>query len=265
MNILPSFDFSGKTVLVTGSTQNLGYSIATFFAQSGARVVVHGSTHEKTEAARLAMNAIVPGSEIHAVAFDLGKQDKIDAAFSELEARGLLPDILVNNGAHLGLGESGFLEQSPEFFREVVEVNFFGAFRCSQLAASYMKKRGVGAIINISSLAGERGIWDRSGYNTSKAALDGLTRSMAMELAPIGIRVNSISLGYVWTPRWDHIGSEKAARRRKNTPCQEPTQQEEVARMVLFLASDAAPSLVGSTIIMDGGLGLQQVPRDVSV
>lgn len=265
MNILPSFCFQGKTVLVTGSTQNLGNSIAMLFAQAGARVVIHGSTPLKTEAARVMMASALPDAEIHATAFDLGKQEQIDAAFADLDARGLTPDILVNNAAHLGLGVSGFLEQSPEFFREVLEVNLFGAFRCSQLAALRMRERGGGAIVHISSLAGERVIWDRGGYNASKAALDGLARSMATELAPLGIRVNSISLGYVWTPRWDQLGLEKAARRRANIPCGQPTQQDEVARLALFLASDAAPSLIGSRILMDGGLSLQQVPRDVSV
>lgn len=259
------FDFSASTVLITGSTANLGYSIARAFAQSGARVIVHGPTERDTSEARQRLREEIPSARAEAISFDLSQQTQIDAAFAELEKRNLLPDILVNNAAHLGLGESGFLEQSAAFFREVLEINLFGTFRCSQLSAQGMAKRGGGAIITISSLAGERAIWNRSGYNTSKAALDGLMRSMALDLAPHGIRVNSISPGYVWTPRWNALSTEVTDRRMRNIPSGKPTRQDEIAQTVLFLASDAAPSLTGAGITIDGGLGIQQVPKDLSI
>lgn len=259
------FDLSGHTVLVTGSSQNLGFSIAVAFARSQAQVILHGPRVDDVDEARQRLCSLVPEARLATIAFDLADADAISSAFASLEQQRLTPDILVNNAAHLGLGKSGFLEQSPDFFREVMEVNLFGAFRCSQLAASAMSKRGEGHIIHISSLAGERAIWSRSAYNTSKAALDGLTRSMALELAPAGIRVNSISPGYVWTPRWDHLDKETEERRRKNTPTSDPTGQDEIAQMVLFLCSGATPSLTGTTIVIDGGLNIQQVPRDVSV
>ncbi|PTX95408.1 NAD(P)-dependent oxidoreductase [Spartobacteria bacterium LR76] len=259
------FAFSTSTVLVTGSTANLGYSIARAFARSGARVIVHGPTENETSAAMARLREEIPAAQVEAISFNLARQPQIDEAFSELERRDLLPDILVNNAAHLGLGTSGFLEQSAEFFREVIEVNLFGTFRCSQLSARGMVKRGGGAIITISSLAGERAIRSRSGYNTSKAALDGLMRSMALDLAPQGVRVNSISPGYVWTERWNALSPDVAERRRCNIPAGEPTQQDEIAKIVLFLASDAAPSLTGAGIIIDGGLSVQQVPRDLSI
>ncbi|MBN8709334.1 MAG: 3-oxoacyl-ACP reductase [Verrucomicrobia bacterium 61-8] len=259
------FDFSARTVLVTGSTANLGYSIARAFARSGARVVVHGPNDRETDQAAARLKEEVPTALVEAISFDLGQQTQIDEAFVTLEKRGLLPDILINNAAHLGLGKSGFLEQTPDFFREVIEVNLFGTFRCSQLSAQGMAKRGGGAIITISSLAGERAIWSRSGYNTSKAALDGLMRSMALDLAPHGIRVNSISPGYVWTPRWNALSPDVIERRKHNIPAGEPTRQDEIARTVLFLASDAAPSLTGAGIIIDGGLSVQQVPKDLSI
>lgn len=258
------FDFSARTVLVTGSTANLGYSIARAFACSGARVIVHGPTTGETDEAAGRLKEEIPAALVETISFDLGQQAQIDKAFATLEKRDHLPDILINNAAHLGLGESGFLEQTPDFFRQVLEVNIFGTFRCSQLAAQGMTKRGGGAIITISSLAGERAIWERSGYNTSKAALNGLMRSMALDLAPHGIRVNSISPGYVWTPRWDALSTEVAARRKLNTPSGEPTQQDEIAQTALFLASNAAPSLIGASIVIDGGLNVQQVPRDTA-
>ncbi len=258
-------NFQGKTVLVTGSTQNLGHTIAQAFALSGARVLVHGPHANEADAVSLAMRESTGSKEIHSIAFDLSSQDAIDAGFNNLGRQGMMPDILVNNAAHLGMGNSAFLEQSPEFFRKVLEVNVFGVFRCSQLAAAVMKVRGAGAIINISSLASERSIWCRSAYNTSKAALDGMTRSMALELAEQGIRVNAIAPGYIWTPRWNDIPTETEDKRRNNLPGGEPTQQEEIARLVRFLASDAAPSMIGSRLVIDGGLNAQQTPRDFAM
>ncbi len=178
-----------------------------------------------------------------------------------------MPDILVNNAAHLGLGDdTTFLGQTPAFFREVIDANLHGTFLCSQLAARHLRDaRRPGAIINITSLAGERSIWGRSGYCTSKAALEGLTRAMSLELAQHNIRVNCISAGYIWTPRWNDLSPEQTARRHQNTPGRAPTQQEEIARLALFLASEQAPTLIGSRIVIDGGLNAQQVPSDVVV
>lgn len=266
MSTLPTFHFAGKTVLVTGSSQNLGYTIASEFAKAGARVVVHGSTQTKAEAARQQIQSEYKEAQIEAFAFDLGDDAQIDAAFSKLQEKHWMPDILVNNAAHLGLGANGFLEQTPEFFREVLEVNLFGAFRCSQLAIADMIKRGVaGSIVNISSLAGERTIPHRSAYSISKAAFDGLTRSMSVEFGPHGIRVNGIVAGYIWTPRWNALTPETVERRSKNTPVGKPTQQAEIAHTVLFLSSEAAPTLTGARIVMDGGMGIQQLPVDVYV
>ncbi|MFA6289944.1 MAG: SDR family oxidoreductase [Opitutaceae bacterium] len=263
----PLPDFSGHTALVTGATQNLGYTIALLFARAGARTLVHGRTAAEAGDAAGRMRAKAPAAEIHAVAFELGSTAAIDTAFADLDLRGLAPDILVNNAAHLGLApDTSFTGQTPEFFREVMEVNLFGGLRCSQLVAASLcgRKRG-GSIINITSLAGERPIWGRSAYCASKAALEGLTRAMSLELARHDIQVNCISAGYIWTPRWDGLTPEQVARRRANTPGGEPTQQDEIARLTLFLASKQAPTLIGSRIVIDGGLNAQQVPGDVVV
>jgi len=266
MNTIPTFNFTGETVLVTGSSQNLGYTIAAEFAKAGANVIVHGSTQQKAEAACQQIRSEHKEAHLEALAFDLGDEAQIDAAFAKLQEKHLMPDILVNNAAHLGLGANGFLEQTPEFFRSVMEVNLIGVLRCSQLAIADMIKRNVaGSVINISSLAGERTIPHRSAYSVSKAALDGLTRSMAVEFGPHGIRINGIVAGYIWTPRWDALTPETVERRSKNTPIGKPTQQAEIAHSVLFLSSNAAPTMTGSRIVMDSGMGIQQMPVDVYV
>lgn len=258
-------NFFGKTVLVTGSTQNLGLTIALAFARQGARVILHGKDHEDLQAAAAQIRKECPEARVTECLFDLADEEATRHALEGLTEQGIAPDILINNAAALGVGTSGFLEQSVEFFREVMEVNVFGLFLCSQWAARAMKSRERGAIINISSLGGERAISGRSAYNASKAAVDGLTRSMAVELAPHGIRVNAIAPGHVWTPRWLQLADGVEARRRANIPWGAPTQQEEIAQLVLFLASDAAPSLIGGNIVIDGGLNAQQVPTDVSL
>ncbi|XHR27689.1 MAG: SDR family NAD(P)-dependent oxidoreductase [Chthoniobacteraceae bacterium] len=262
----PLPNFSGHTALVTGSTQNLGHTIALLFAQAGARTILHGRNLADAEAACQRIQCDLPKADLHATHFSLEDQEQIETAFGELSRSGLLPDILVNNAAHLGLGESRFLEQTPAFFNQVINTNLLGTFRCSQLAAAHMREQGNGgAIINITSLAGERPIWGRSAYCVSKAALEGLTRAMSLELAQHNIHVNAISAGYIWTPRWNDLPPEHERRRIQNTPGRAPTQQEEIARLVLFLASGQAPTLIGSRIVIDGGLNAQQVPSDVVV
>lgn len=256
--------FAGQTVLVTGSSRNLGLTIAAAFVEAGARVILHGS-EANVQSAYDQLQADYPSAELLQLAFDLSDTKAIDAAFEQLDAQGWMPDVLVNNAAHLGVNNDGFLGQSPEFFREVMEVNLFGAFRCCQLAAQHQKQQRGGAIVNISSLAGHQGIHGRSAYNISKAALDGMTRAMAQELSGDGIRVNSLVLGYVWTERWNHLAEGVEARRRKNVPTAEPSSQQEIARTVLFLASSSAPTLVGAQVMLDGGMGIQQLPMDIGV
>ncbi len=263
----PLPDFSGRTVLVTGSTQNLGHTIALLFARAGARTILHGRALADAENACRRVKADTPSADVQAAHFSLGDNGSIETCFEDLKARGLMPDILVNNAAHLGLGpDTTFLAQTPEFFGEVIDANLIGTFRCSQLAALEMRARGKGGVIvNITSLAGERPIWGRSAYCTSKAALEGLTRAMSLELAQHDIQVNCISAGYIWTPRWNDLSPGHVERRRKNTPGRAPTQQEEIARLTLFLASRQAPSLIGGRIVIDGGLNAQQVPSDATV
>ncbi len=260
-----SFDFTGKTVLVTGSTQNLGLSIAMSYAEAGACVVLHGVTQAEADATLDQLLGEHADWRLEALGFDLSQSSQIEKGFAQLEKGGIMPDILVNNAAHLGLGVNGFLEQTPEFFRDVLEVNLLGAFRCSQLAAARMIQNGGGSIVNISSLAGERVIPRRSAYSVGKAALDNLTRSMAVELAAQNIRVNAVVAGYIWTERWNGLTEEVCSRRRANTPAGQPTQQREIAQTVLFLSSDAAPTLNGARIVIDGGLGIQQLPSDIYV
>jgi NAD(P)-dependent dehydrogenase (short-subunit alcohol dehydrogenase family) len=254
---------NARTALVTGSSHNLGLTIARTLATGGTPVVVHGIDATVAEAAAARLRAEIPGAAVHAIGFDLADSKAIEKGFDTLAERGLAPGILVNNAAHLGLGQEDVLDETSEFFRDVVEVNLFAVHLCSILAARHMAQSGGGVIVNISSLAGERAIPGRTAYNASKAAVDGLTRSLAVDLAPLGITVNGIAPGFVWSTRWNGISDTEAAARRERIPAGEPTAQEEIAQLVAFLASGYAPTLTGARIVVDGGMNALQVPPHV--
>lgn len=248
-----------RTVLVTGAAHNLGLAIARQFAAEGAHVVTHARTRDDAEAAAAAIAA--SGATADPVWFDLAEPAAIERGFAELDDRGTVVDVLVLNAAHLGLSEEGTIDQTFDFFDEVMAVNVSGAYRCSVLVARRLIAEGRrGAIVVISSLAGERAIHGRLAYNTSKAAVDGLVRSLAIDLAPDGIRVNGIAPGYVWSDRWEGISAAEAAARRSLIPAGVETTQGEIARLAVFLASDASPTLTGERIVIDGGLSAQQSP-----
>jgi NAD(P)-dependent dehydrogenase (short-subunit alcohol dehydrogenase family) len=249
-----------RIALVTGASHNLGLAIARQLALDGVTVVVHGIDEAVAAAAAGRIRDEVHAAAVHSIGFDLADPDAILAGFAALTARGLAPEVLVNNAAHLGLCPDDPLDEKPSFFREVFEVNVFATHLCSLLAARHMARLGGGVIVNISSLAGERAIYGRAAYNASKAAVDGLTRSMAIDLALRGIRVNAIAPGFIWSDRWTELSDAEAASRRARIPAGQPTAQEEIGRLVSFLAADNVPTLTGARIIIDGGMDAQQSP-----
>lgn len=252
---------AGRTALVTGSAHNLGRTIAQELARTGARVVTHARTAADARATAEHVTECT-GAEAIPLAFDLGDVAAIEAGFDELDALGVVVDALVLNAAHLGLSHEETLLQDPSFFDDVLAVNVVAAYRCSLFAARRLVQEAKGgAFVLVSSLAGERAIHGRLAYNTSKAAVDGLVRSLALELAPHLIRVNGIAPGYVHSDRWGELDGSEVSTRRGLIPSGLETSQEEIARLTAFLLSDAAPSLTGERIVIDGGLSAQQSPR----
>jgi NAD(P)-dependent dehydrogenase (short-subunit alcohol dehydrogenase family) len=253
--------FTNKIILVTGAAQNTGLAIAARFAAEGAEVFLNDKSAEGVDRAlrtlrRRGLKKLVglPG--------DIGVPAEVEAMFRQLSARTKRLDALVNNAAHLGIGPD-MLGTKLEFFESVVRVNLLGTFYVSQHAARLMKRRGGGAIVNLASNVSTRAIRKRVAYVASKGGIDALTLAMAVELAPHGIRVNSVAPGYIHSDRWATLAKAMARRRRANVPLGREATPEDIAQAVLFLASDQAASITGTRLVVDGGCSAQLFPTDV--
>jgi len=255
--------FSGQRVLVTGAARHTGLGIARAFAAEGATVILNDRTAVAVAEAAAELRGATGARVVEAVA-DIADRSQADAMFDMVrrECGGL--DVLVNNAAHLGVGPS-FLETSPGFLAEVVGVNLLGTFYSSQHAARLMVEPGRGAIVFLGSNTSERPIRKRSAYIASKGALDALTRALALELAPYGVRVNMVVAGYIHTTRWDALSPAQVARRRANVPLGCEASAADVAAAVLFLASSAAAQITGARLVVDGGVTSQLLPADAEV
>lgn len=256
--------FAGKRVLVTGASRNTGLGIARRFAEAGAIVAVNGSTAKGVAEAAKTFRASPPGRVI-GVPADLSNPGQIEAMFDLLkrECGGL--DVLVNNAVLQAIGHS-FVDTPLDVFEKTLRVNLVGVFQCSQLAARMMIAGGNGgAIVNVGSNVSERPIRNRSAYCASKGGVDALTRAMAIELGPLGIRVNTVAPGYIHTDRWDALDAAQVSRRRTNVPLGHESSADDIADAVLFMASEKAARITGTRLVVDGGCSVQLVPPDAEV
>lgn len=252
--------FQGKVVLVTGAVRNTGLAIAEAFAREGAAVVLNGRREADVsrEAERLRREF---SADVFEGTADISVQQQVDSLFSRIAGRYGRLDVLVNNAVLQGLGYS-VTDTPRELLETVVGVNLMGAFACAQGAARLMTRQKSGTIINIGSNTAERAIRNRSVYVASKAAIDGLTRALAVELGPLGVRVNMVVAGYIRTNRWDSLADGVEERRLKNVPLHAEAHGSDIADAVLFLASDSAARINGAKLPVDGGSLAQLYPAD---
>jgi NAD(P)-dependent dehydrogenase (short-subunit alcohol dehydrogenase family) len=194
---------------------------------------------------------------------DIAHPEAVEAMFSKIRRFGRL-DVLVNNAVIQGVGPS-FPDTTLELFESVLRVNLIGLFHMSREAARMMIAQGGGAIVNIGSNVSKRAIHNRSAYVASKGGVDALTLAMAVDLAPHGIRVNTVAPGYIHTDRWEKLSEAHTQRRRANVPLGKEASAEDVANAVLFLASDEAASITGARLVVDGGCSAQHMPVDIDV
>jgi NAD(P)-dependent dehydrogenase (short-subunit alcohol dehydrogenase family) len=242
--------FAGKVVLVTGAGHGIGRAIAERFGAEGANVVVNDVDPSR---AQEVSNAIGAGKALH-IAADVSSRQQVKAMFDASIARFGTIDILVNNAGNIHAVRH-FLEGDEEWWDKVLDVNLKGAYLCSHFAAQIMARKTSGVIINMSSGGATRAHRGNVAYDASKGGIEAMTRAMALDLAPYGIRVNAIVPGLILT--YDITEADAQARgevvpmRRLGTP-------EDLAGPTAFLASDDAKYITGACLTVDGGVLVQQ-------
>lgn len=255
---LQPFALEGKTALITGAAQGLGRSIAELFIDVGARVVVSDLNGEAAQATASELSA--RGTCV-GVAMDVADQASVQAGFAEAaKAFGAL-DILVNNAAYRN--KANTMDMSVEEWDTMQAVCTRGTFLCLREAVRQMQGRGGGSIVNISSMSAQHPtIYPNLHYDAAKAGVDAITRLAAVEFGKDGIRVNSVLPGGMATPGPDKMRAMAAAGGPKiEGPAVMPgrivlgrvADPMEMARAVLFLASDAASYITGVELLVDGG------------
>jgi len=244
---------TGKVAVVTGASKGIGAAIAEQLADAGAAVVVNYSS-SKEGAERVVANIKKKGGQAIAVQANLAKPAEVHKLFAETKKAFDKVDILVNNA---GIYEFAPLEAiTPEHFHKHFDLNVLGLLLATQEAAKQFGSAG-GAVVNISSVAAEIAPPTTSVYSATKAAVDAITRSLAQELGPKKIRVNSVNPGMVQTEGTAAAGIDESDFRRETeakTPLGRIGQPSDIAPVVVFLASPESAWITGETLFVSGGL-----------
>ncbi len=238
----------GKTAVVTGGTRGIGFAVVKKYLDNGANVALAGSRRETVEKALSMLTEY--GDRVMGIWPDLCDPDGVAAAFDSVRDRFGSFDILANNA---GISSrTSIYDYTLDEFTKIVDVNLKAVFVCSQAAARLMRAQGGGVIINASSMVSEYGQPSGCGYPATKFAVDGLTKSLARELAKDHIRVNAVAPGVTKTDMVAALPQEMVARISAGIPLGHPGEPEEVADAYLYLASDMASYVTGIVLRVDG-------------
>lgn len=247
-------DLKNKVVMVTGSRRGMGRAHALAFARAGAKVVVCDVSLD--ECVQVVKEAEKNGGEAVAFKCDVTNKAEVENVVKAAVDKWGRLDILVNNA---GIAQFfPFLEMQEEDWDRTINVNLKGYFLCAQAAAKEMAKQKSGAIVNIASVAmGQVGVGFPNivHYCASKGGIVAMTEALAIELAPYNIRVNAIAPGVIETPMIDPIKQDPKSMEGvlARVPMARVGKPEEVSNLVLFLSSNAASYITGSTVVIDGG------------
>lgn len=239
-----------KTVLITGSARGIGAATAALFADSGYNVVINYNTSE-AEALSLCEALRTKGCNAIAVRADVSKQAEAELLFAEAKKAFGGVDVLVNNA---GIAQQKlFTDITSEDYDRMFDCNVKSVFNCCQCALPYMIHNKNGRIINISSMWGIVGASCEVHYSASKAAVIGMTKALAREVAPSGITVNCIAPGVIDTPMNKDFDEETLNALKEETPVGRIGTPEEIAKAVLFFAEDSGGFITGQVLGIDGG------------
>ena len=246
-------NIKGKVALVTGASKGIGRSIALLLASYGAIVVAnYNSSKDEAEKLEAELQKKSPGSAC--IKCDIGNTEEVKKLFASINEKFKKLDILVNNAGIFK--ESFMLMTREEDYDEVMRINLKGSYVCMQHAAKLMMRQRSGKIINMSSIVGVDGAKGQTHYAASKAGIIGLTKSAAKELAQMGITVNAIAPGFIDT---EMITGYKGESRKKvigNIALGRIGKPDDVAKVMLFLASSLSDYVTGQVIGVDGGMTL---------
>lgn len=238
-----------KVALITGSSRGIGAACAKEFASAGYNVVIHCNSNVE-RAKEVADACISLGAEVLVCKADVSKYDECEKMVEESISKFGFIDVLVNNA---GIEFNGSIMNTEiEKFDQVMKTNAYGPFYMSKLIVPYMMKEKTGSLIFISSTSASIGALGSSAYSSSKAALIGLTKTLARDLAPIGINVNAISPGAIETDMVGALSDEIKGWIKSSVFAGRLGKPEEIGATAVFLASEKVKYLTGQTIIVDG-------------
>jgi 3-oxoacyl-[acyl-carrier protein] reductase len=240
-----------KTVLVTGGSRGIGAALCRAFAAEGYRVAINYNKSRSAAEELAERLRAETGADCAAFRANVADSGEVSAMFKAVGERFGAVDVLVNNA---GISSQRlFTDITDEEWREITGVNLDGAFFCSREALPDMIRKKSGCIINISSMWGETGASCEVHYSATKAGIIGLTKALAKEVAPSGVRVNAITPGVIMTDMMSGFDAQTVAVLREETPLNRLGTPEDIANAALFLASEKASFITGQILGVNGG------------
>ena len=243
------FDLNGKVVLITGATGGIGKSIARKLREKGAKLILSGTRQD-------VLNNIVSefGNEAKGIVTDLNDKDDIISLADEAEKCFGQIDVLINNAGVTS--DNLFMRMKDEDWEKVININLTAAMRLTRQVIRGMIKKRFGRVIFISSVVGYTGNAGQTNYSASKSALVGLTKSLALEVASRGITCNLIAPGFISTPMTDKLSDDQKNNIVKNIPVNRLGMPDDISNACVYLASDEASFITGSTLHINGGMSM---------